>query len=400
MLNPDFSIFNDNMFVQVRQLLDPLVPPDGLAVLDLTVGEPKFPPPDWLSSELAAASTNWQAYPKAFADQAFLDDLGHYFDARFGSIAGRFDLGAHIVPVPGTREPLHLLGYCVKGAKADSIALVTNPFYHAWRAGALASGGAIDYVNASEQTGFLADLDSLSAAQLDRCTVLYLCNPSNPQGVIADAAYIEKAVTLARQHNFLLIMDECYIDIWRRRRPVSALEVAWQMNSPTEDKFSHLIIINSLSKRSSAAGLRAGFLCGDKRVIAAYKQLVANGAALVPTPLLHVAGALYRDAAHNQTIRSFYDSAFEILSRHLPVAIPQGGFFLWYPVPSGFTGDDRAFSASLYEKAGIRTVAGSFMAKPHQGINPGAGFVRLAIVHEHPVIEQAASRIASFVDAL
>ena len=137
------------------------------------------------------------------------------------------------------------------------------------------------------------------------------CNPTNPQGAIASRAYIEKAISLARAHNFLLVMDECYIDIWRRQKPLSALEVAASMaenDASDKDIFANLIVLNSLSKRSSAAGLRAGFLCGDRRAIAAYKQIVANGGALVPTPLLHAAGALYRDEAHNQQIRAHYDT--------------------------------------------------------------------------------------------
>ena len=115
MLNPDFSIFNDNMFVQVRQILDDVAVQTNEDLLDVTVGEPRMPPPDWLADHLMAESKNWQAYPKAFADRAFLEDLSVYFQTRFPDIAGQFDMEEHIVPVSGTREPLHLLGYCVRG---------------------------------------------------------------------------------------------------------------------------------------------------------------------------------------------------------------------------------------------------------------------------------------------
>ena len=100
MLNPDFSIFNDNMFVQVRQILNDVDVQTNEELLDVTVGEPRMSPPDWLASQLMAASKNWQAYPKAFADQAFLDDLAIYFQTRFPNIAGQFDMSGHIVPVP------------------------------------------------------------------------------------------------------------------------------------------------------------------------------------------------------------------------------------------------------------------------------------------------------------
>jgi len=396
MLNPDFAIFNDNMFLQVRQILNDVPAATNESLLDVTVGEPRMPPPEWLSEVLAGESKNWQAYPKAVADQAFLDDLAVYFETRFAPLSGQFNLAEQIVPVPGTREPLHLLGYCVRGAKLDSCALVSNPFYHAWRAGALVSGGQIIYINASEQTGFLPSLDDLDEAILSRCTILYLCSPTNPHGVIASPEYIAKAIRLARHYNFLLVVDECYIDIWRGTCPVSALEVAAKMPADGDDLFANLVVLNSLSKRSNAAGLRAGFLCGDRALIAAYKLVVANGAALVPTPFLRVAGALYRDDQHNQLIRQHYTTSFDILSEHLPITTPEGGFFLWYRVPEAFDGDDVACARHLFGHWGIKVVPGSVMAEKTADGNPAAGYVRMAIVHDHDVVNELGQRLARF----
>ncbi len=405
MLNPDFSIFNDNMFAQVRQILNDVTVHTNEELIDVTVGEPRMPPPDWLVDQLMAESKNWQAYPKAFADQAFLDDLYVYCQSRFPDIAGQFDMDDHVVPVPGTREPLHLLGYCVRGAKQDSIALVTNPFYHAWRAGALMAGGEIVYMNAAAEDDFLPNLGSLGKDVLARCNILYLCSPSNPHGKIASADYISHALQLARQFDFLLVVDECYIDIWRQTCPVSALEVAIKMASAGQqqegsDPFSHLIVLNSLSKRSNAAGLRVGFLCGDRYLISAYKQVVANGAALVQTPLLRVAGALYRDDEHNQLIRQHYTTSFDLLADHLPVIIPEGGFFLWYDVPEAFQGDDVACARHLYAHWGVKTVPGSVMAQQTEAGNPAAGYLRLAIVHDHDVISRLGTRLAGFEKSL
>ena len=405
MLNPNFSIFNDNMFVQVRQILCDVALQTNEELLDVTVGEPRMPPPDWLDERLTAESKNWQAYPKAFADQAFLDDLSVYFKSRFPVLANQFDLSDHIVPVPGTREPLHLLGYCVQGAKQQSAALVTNPFYHAWRAGALIAGGDIVYINAAAEHDFMPSLEELDQDVLARCNILYLCNPSNPHGKIASADYLAHALKLAREFNFLLVVDECYIDIWRRTCPVSALEVAMKMASVeyqqgSNDPFSHLIVLNSLSKRSNAAGLRVGFLCGDRSLISAYKQVVANGAALVQTPLLRVAGALYRDDRHNQIIRQHYTKSFSLLADHLPIFTPEGGFFLWYNVPKGFQGDDVACARHLYAHWGVKTVPGSVMAQQTQEGNPAAGYLRLAIVHKHDVIDRLGARLANFEQSL
>ena len=400
MINPDFTLFDDNMFIQVRQLLGGVSPDSALPVIDVTVGEPRIAPPDILSHSLNEASANWQAYPKAVADQQFLDDLHLYFEDRFPSLAGNFDYASHIVPVPGTREPLHFLGICVAGAKQHAAALVSMPFYHAWRTGAMATGGEIIYMPAFEADGFLPDLSALDNDLLHRTSMMVLCSPTNPQGSIASADYIAHAIELARQYDFLLVMDECYIDIWRGEKPVSALEVAMEMSAGEDDPFHHLIVLNSLSKRSSAAGLRVGFICGDRQLCAAYLKLVSNGGALVPTSLLRAGGALYRDSQHNADIRAHYDRSFDILKQHLDIIVPQGGFFLWYPVPRAFNGDDKAYAVKLFQSASIKSVPGSVMATDVGAGNPGAGFVRLAIVHDHETIEILARRMATLGETL
>ena len=138
-----------------------------------------MPPPDWLANQLMAESKNWQAYPRAFADQAFLDDLSVYFQTRFPDIAGQFDMDEHIIPVLA-RASLHLLGYC-EGAKQDSIAWLRSILSRlaCWGAN---GWGDILYMNAAAQDDFLPSLGSLDEDVLARCTILYLCGPSNPHG--------------------------------------------------------------------------------------------------------------------------------------------------------------------------------------------------------------------------
>ena len=392
LLNPDFAIFDDNMFIQLRATLADITPPKGLAELNLTIGEPQLPAPNLVADTIAQHSDKWHSYPKADGDANFRDAAHYYMSYRYGGdVAEMVDPSVHIVPVVGTREPLHMLGQMVRGAKPNAAALLPNPFYHAWRAGALGAGGEIVMLNAHEKMNYLPDLDSLDEALLDRTSLFYICSPTNPQGRFASFAYLERLLLLARKHNFLLLSDECYADIWRGEPPVSALEVAASLGAGCDN----LIVLNSLSKRSNAAGLRGGFLAGDASVIALYKKLVANGAALMPTPLLHASSALYRDKAHAERIRQHYETSFEIAERYLPATGARGGFFLWLKVR-----DDIAFAKRAYQEQALRVMPGSYMAvaaddaAAQKMINPGAGFIRVALVHEHDVIEEAMIRLA------
>ena len=394
MFNPDLSIFNDNMFNQLRAHLAGLSAPEGLDEINLTIGEPQMPAPSMIAEVIASHGDKWQRYPKADGNPAFLDDVMHYISYRFGqNVADIMRADKHIVPVVGTREPLHLLGQMVRGAKPDSIAFLPNPYYHAWRAGALGAGGEICFMPTSAETGFLPDLDLLDEDRLKRTNILYICTPSNPHGSFASKAYLQRLIRLARRYNFLLACDECYIDVWRGEPPLSALQVAAEMG----DGLSHLVVLNSLSKRSNAAGLRAGFLAGDEAAITLYKKFVANGAALVPVPLLNAAGALYRDAEHAEIIRQHYETSFEIAKSYFDFTVPQGGFFIWLPV-----GDDLAFVKQAYSAQALRIMPGQFMAKTtDEGSalhNVGKGYVRIALVHDHNIVKIACQRLASLLD--
>ena len=395
LLNPDFAIFDDNMFLQLRATLKDVRPASGMDVINLTIGEPQMPAPQLLHDTIAAHSDQWHSYPKADGDVAYRGDVHHYIGYRYGDKTQQMiDPERHIVPVVGTREPLHLLGHMVKGAKPNAAALLPNPFYHAWRAGALGAGGDIIMLNTTSQTDYLPDLDKIDEATWARTSLFYICSPTNPHGRFAPRAYLKRLLQLARAHKFLLLSDECYADIWRGEPPVSALEVAAELGQGLDN----LIVLNSLSKRSNAAGLRGGFLAGDEAVITLYKKLVSNAAALLPTPLLRASGALYRDASHAEAIRRHYETSFEIAERYLPDSCltdtgARGGFFLWLPVR-----DDIAFAKRAFETQALRLMPGRFMAVETAEGNPGEGFVRVALVHDHDIIEQAMIRLAKLYE--
>ncbi len=392
-LNPAHAIFDENMFVQLGALLDPIKSPFDLPVLDMSIGEPQQPTAKLLIDGVLRYNEQWQFYPKATGNLHFTRAVETYIARRWPEAASLADQ-SQIIPVPGTREPLHLLGHLVSGSKENSAALVTNPFYHAWRAGALASGGEIIYLNSRADHNFLPDLQALEPATLDRTSILFLCNPTNPQGTVMDLDYLLAALRLARAHDFLLVMDECYSDIWWGSPPTGMMQAAAVLAErdgayTSHDPLSNLVVLNSLSKRSGAAGLRAGFMVGDKRVIDHYLKLVSNGGSLVPTPLLSVAADLYKDEAHVADIRAYYHANFALVKRHLGISPPQGGFFVWLKVD-----DDLQFVKRLMREQAVRALPGSFMGVKTADGNPGAGFVRLALVHDAKITDEALGRIA------
>ena len=129
-LNSAHAIFDRNMFAQLQTLLAPIKPPVGLQVLDMSIGEPQQPPAKLLIESVLRHNEQWQFYPKATGSERFTEAVETYISKRWPDAVGLADPD-QIIPVPGTREPLHMLGHLVTGSKKNAVALVTNPFYHA-----------------------------------------------------------------------------------------------------------------------------------------------------------------------------------------------------------------------------------------------------------------------------
>ena len=154
-----------------------------------------------------------------------------------------------------------------------------------------------------------------------------------------------------------------------------------------------VVVFHSLSKRSSAAGLRSGFVAGDPRLIGHFKLLRDYGGCQVPLPIQAAATALWRDEAHVEENRARYRRKFDIAEAAIGDRFgfyrPAGGFFLWLDV-----GDGEAAALRLWRDAAIRVLPGGYTARASAGrYNPGSAYIRLAIVHDEATLEAAFARI-------
>jgi len=221
--------------------------------------------------------------------------------------------------------------------------------------------------------------------------LFYLCSPANPQGTVASLDYLKQAITLAREYDFVLAVDECYAEIYDRMPPAGALEACAALGPGANGLFDNVAVFHSLSKRSSAAGLRSGFVAGDPKLIGHYAHLRSYGGCQVPVQA--AAAALWRDEAHVEENRAQYRRKFDIAEATLAGRYgfyrPEGGFFLWLEV-----GDGEAAALRLWRDAAVRVLPGGYTARAADGRrNPGAPYIRLAIVHDEATLSAAFDRI-------
>lgn len=396
MTNARLDELNDYPFQRLRNLLDST--PGGGPALNFALGEPQIGAPSLLNEAIAEAGGSWGKYPAANSLPELRRAIADWLDRRYGlSGDAAIDADAEVMPLNGTREGLyniaHLVVPAVRAATRPMV-LVPNPFYQCYLGAAVMAGAEVGLMPAHAENNFLPDLDALDAETLRRTVLMYVCTPANPQGAIADRAYIEKALQLARENDIVLALDECYAEIYDETPPPGGLEVA----AGTPDRFANLVVFHSLSKRSSAPGLRSGFMAGDPDLVARYGKLRSFGGAPLPNPIAAASTALWRDETHVEEVRAHYQHLFDIadetLGNRKGYFRPAGGFFLWLDV-----GDGESFAKRLWEHSGVRCLPGGYLARDEaDGSNPGKPFLRVALVHDAETVRTALTAIAELME--
>jgi aspartate/methionine/tyrosine aminotransferase len=392
MLNPRLQVLSDYMFRRLALLLEPVAPAPDCAPIDLSIGQPMHPVPELLITALHANGQLWGRYPPVVGTPEFREAATAWLTRRYHLPAGMLDPERHVLPCAGTKEALFMIAQVVvpeRKAGATPAVLMPNPFYNVYLGAAAIAGAEPVLLSVSAATGHLPALDDLSPALLQRTAAFYLCSPSNPQGAAADLAYLQRLITLARTHDFVLIVDECYAEIYTQAAPVGALEAALSLDGGLDG----VIVFHSLSKRSSVAGLRSGFVAGDPDVLAAFTRLRSYGAAVQPLPVVAAATALWQDEEHVVANRARYRAKFDFadhcLAGRFDYVRPDGGFFLWLDV-----GDGEAVARRLWAEAAIKVLPGSYLGRPDaSGRNPGDRAIRVAMVHDLETMKVALSRL-------
>jgi N-succinyldiaminopimelate aminotransferase len=396
MTNARLDELNDYPFQRLRNLLD--TTPGGGPTLNFALGEPQIGVPALLGETMSRHYAEFSKYPASNSTPDLRQAIADWLDRRYGLTGdAAMDPATEIMPVNGTREGLYTLAQLVVPAVRAAtrpMVLVPNPFYQCYLGAATMAGAEVGLMPATANNGFLPDLDAIDAETLRRTVLMYLCTPANPQGAMADEAYLTKAINLSRSHDFVLALDECYAEIYDETPPPGGLHIA----ARTPERFDGLVVFHSLSKRSSSPGLRSGFMAGDPDLVARYGKWLSFGGAALPNPVAAASAALWRDEKHVEDVRAHYQHLFDIadetLGNRKGYFRPAGGFFLWLDV-----GDGEAFAKRLWEHSGVRCLPGGYLAKNEaDGSNPGWPYLRVALVHDAETVRKALEAIADLME--
>jgi len=381
-------------FARLAELLAPYQP--GKPLITLSLGEPQHPVPGFVGPVLAQHIGDFGRYPIARGIEPFRRAAANWLSRRF-RLPRPLDPESEVLVLNGSREGLFLAAIAAArhvGRRGRPAILMPNPFYPAYAAGARAADCEAIFLPTTRANGFLPDLDPLDEATLARTVAVYIASPANPQGAVASKEYFGKLRQLAARFGFMILSDECYSEIYTRAAPGSMLECAGT-------DFSQVVAFQSLSKRSNLPGLRVGFAAGDRQFLQRFHELRNVAAPQVPVPLQQVAVAAYGDEAHVEENRRLYrvkfDLADQILGSRYGYERPAGGFCVWLDVSQH--GGDEAATVKLYRDGGVRVIPGSYLArKQADGSNPGAGYIRLALVADSETTAEALHRLVNILE--
>lgn len=412
-------------------------------VIDLGVGEPQEETPAFIREALIGAVSPQSPYPTAAGTPALREAIAGWVARRYGT---RLNPGTQIVPTLGAKEIVYSLAQGFTDREGQSITVAATdggmdgmgwdaieipprrtvalpvPAYPVYEIGARMAGAFQERLVLTEQGGWLPDLDRIH--NWDELAILWVNSPHNPTGAVAPLAWLERAAALCREHGVILACDEAYSELWfEGDAPPSGLQLS---------DLTGVLVINTLSKRSSMPGLRSGFVAGDPQLIALLQRWRPSVGVAPPTFIQAAATAAWGDEAHVTQARERYREKLAVLQPGLDAlglvnAGGPGSFFRWLRLPEAApwldeasappaaiaelawaldgralgAGEQRAWpsqagrrpsravlAAATLAHAGIVTAPGSFFGRDY------GDYLRVALVPTHARCGEAATRMA------
>ncbi|MDT7850716.1 succinyldiaminopimelate transaminase [Methylophilus sp. VKM B-3414] len=391
-MNPHLNLLQPYPFQRLRDLFQGLTPNPEYCHVNLSIGEPKHTTPAIISEALANNLSGLASYPTTIGVAALREAINQWLQRRYQIPALNIDKA--ILPVNGSREALFAFAQAVIDNTGSQVPVVIspNPFYQIYEGAAFLAGAQPYFINTTLENDFVMDLTQVPSEVLKRTQLVFVCSPGNPSGKVMNIAAWKTLFELSDQYGFVIASDECYSEIYfdEAQPPVGALQAAHQLGR----EFKRIVMFSSLSKRSNVPGMRSGFVAGDEEIVekfALYRTY--HGCAM--NPAVQAASIVaWNDEAHVQHNRALYREKFAAVTPRLQTVWPQtqlpdAAFYLWINTEQ----DDTAVAKQLYQDLNITVLPGSFLAREAHGVNPGRGFIRMALVASNAETIAATQRI-------
>ena len=389
-------------FEKLRQLFNGITPSSQFSAINLGIGEPKHPTPDFIKESIKQNLDGLTSYPSTQGSAALRNAISVWIKQRYDIPAP--NPATQVLPVNGSREALFAFAQTLIDTKKEMrpVVICPNPFYQIYEGATYLAGAEPYFVNADPAQNFSPDYASVPEHIWKRTQLLFTCSPGNPTGSVLNLNDWQALFDLSDRYGFIIAADECYSEIYfGDTAPLGGLEAAYKLG---RHNYPRLVSFSSLSKRSNVPGMRSGFVAGDADIL---KQFLLyrtyHGCAMSPT--IQAASALaWQDEQHVIQNRALYKAKFEqvtpLLQQVIDVNLPDAGFYLWAKVNKLSPISDTDYAKQLFAEYNVTVLPGSFLARNAHGVNPGQNRIRMALVASVEECVEAAQRIVAFTRQL
>jgi len=397
-VTPHLSLLQPYPFERLKELTAGVTGPADLPLVRLSIGEPQHATPQLIKDALTGALDGLAVYPTTAGIDALRECIAAWLQRRYGLPV--VSAATQVLPVNGSREALFSFAQCViDGSRPDAKVLAPNPFYQIYEGAALLAGARIAFYNQLPDDRFACNFDRIPETDWAGVQLVYVCSPANPCGKVMTLDEWRTLFELADRHGFVIASDECYSEIYfdEAAPPLGGLQAAQALG---RSGFERLVVFSSLSKRSNVPGLRSGFVAGDARLLKRFLLYRTYHGSAMGLAVQRASIAAWQDEAHVRDNRDQYRAKFDavqpLIASVMDSPLPDASFYLWARTPI----DDAEFARRLLAEYNVAVLPGSYLARNAHGINPGAGFVRIALVAPAGECIEAAERIVQFCRAL
>jgi N-succinyldiaminopimelate aminotransferase len=392
-MNPNLNQLQPYPFQRLRDLFSGISPNAAFSAVNLSIGEPKHDTPSVVTNSLVQHLSGLSSYPTTLGILALRQAISEWATRRYSIPA--LDPEKEIIPVNGSREALFAFAQAVIDSNRPApIVISPNPFYQIYEGAAFLAGATPYFINTLPETQHAMDFASVPEDILQRTQLAYVCSPGNPSGKVMTLAQWDTIFKLSDRYGFVIAADECYSEIYfdENNPPLGALQAAHQLGRD----YTRLVVFSSLSKRSNVPGMRSGFVAGDAKILEKFLLYrTYHGCAMNPA-VQSASASAWQDEAHVIENRRLYAEKFNTIAPMLKqvwpeLEMPDAAFYLWIRTGQ----DDTSLAQQLYRDLNITVLPGSYLAREAHGINPGKGFIRMALVAPLAECVEAAKRISN-----
>ena len=368
------------LFARIEQKIDE-AKEKGIDIISLGIGDPDQPTPDYIvdALNLASRTTANHQYPSSVGMLDYRKAVAYWYERQHGVL---LDPKHEVVSLIGSKEGIGHISFCY--VNPGDISLVPDPGYPVYGIGTILAGGIPYLLPLKLENGFLVDLEAIPEDVAQKAKLMFINYPNNPTGAVAHRDFFEKVVAFAKKYDIIVCHDAAYSEVFfDGKRPLSFMEIPGAKDVGIE--------FSSLSKPFNMTGWRIGWAVGRRDVIEALGRIKSNiDSGAFQAIQIAAIKALTGPVECLEDMRKIYQKRRDIVINELntmgwTLEKPIGSFYIWVPVPKGYTSTE--FCELILDKANVIITPGNGYGEY------GEGYFRISLTLETERLIEALERM-------